>query len=453
MIPSLSGEVFSFEEFDIDFEFDAPRFYDFSRPELDSETEEIEFWFESAGNYPPSPFSPKCNWKLEPLKQITNIISETKPVEISKPVIESGLNRKDQYNGFIYYNQTVKDVSKTKPKSKTKSCCSSTLTRPTASLLARQNKPLDVYSVQLLTRCQRSLAKFGGNLSPILDSKLQNKDTKRPKLEAKVSRVNSNRRSKLTVPKEPNLRTAERSERHRSKLNSETEQNAKPRISSSKRNTTNKNINVEPCSTPLPKSNTPRSQDLLQEFGLRTLLRAKERSSNEPNLRTAERSERHRSKLNSETEQNAKPRISSSKRNTTNKNINVEPCSTPLPKSNTPRSQDLLQEFGLRTLLRAKERSSNAKIDAIQENIATNSRMLKPTKSPKGRLVKGNHSSQVSGFNICPLGSAKSSREKLGEPTSIKYGTPSSYRTDINRSMDLCRKFDSQEVSGSLIIA
>ncbi|CAN6822217.1 unnamed protein product [Brassica oleracea var. botrytis] len=356
MIPSLSGEVFSFEEFDIDFEFDAPRFYDFSRPELDSETEEIEFWFESAGNYPPSPFSPKCNWKLEPLKQITNIISETKPVEISKPVIESGLNRKDQYNGFIYYNQTVKDVSKTKPKSKTKSCCSSTLTRPTASLLARQNKPLDVYSVQLLTRCQRSLAKFGGNLSPILDSKLQNKDTKRPKLEAKVSRVNSNRRSKLTVPKEPNLRTAERSERHRSKLNSETEQNAKPRISSSKRNTTNKNIKVEPCSTPLPKSNTPRSQDLLQEFGLRTLLRA-------------------------------------------------------------------------------KERSSNAKIDAIQENIATNSRTLKPTKSPKGRLVKGNHSS-----------------EKLGEPSSIKYGTPSSYRTDIN-SMDLCRKFDSQEVSGSLIIA
>lgn len=50
----FSGEEFSFEEFDIDFEFDAPRFYDFSRPELDSETEEIEIWFESSGNYPPS---------------------------------------------------------------------------------------------------------------------------------------------------------------------------------------------------------------------------------------------------------------------------------------------------------------------------------------------------------------------------------------------------------------
>ncbi|KAJ4897443.1 Cell cycle regulated microtubule associated protein [Raphanus sativus] len=380
MVPSLSGEVFSLEEFDIDFEFDAPRFYDFSRPELDSETEEIEFWFESAGNYPPSPFSPKCDWKLELLKQITNTISATNPVEILKPVIESlntGLNRKDKYNGFIYYNQTVKDVSKTKPKAKTKSCCSSTLTRPTASLLARQKKPLDVYAVQLLTRCQRSLAKFGGKLSPILDSKLQNQDTKRPKLEPKVTLVNSNRKSKLTVPKEPNLRTAERSERHRSKVNSETESHAKPRISSSKTNTTNKNINSEPTSTPLPKRSTPGSQD-------------------------------H-------------------------------------------------QVFGLRTLLRARERSSNAKIKAIQGNNATNSRTLKPTDSSKVRLVKGNHSrkinSQVYGSNIGLLDSKRSRKQELGEPTSTKYGTQSSYRTDINRRLDLCRKFDSQEVAGSLIIA
>ncbi|KAG2241460.1 hypothetical protein Bca52824_096556 [Brassica carinata] len=405
MVPSLSGEGFSLEEFDIDFEFDAPRFYDFSRPELDSETEEIEFWFESAGNYPPSPFSPKCNWKLEPLKQITNTISETKPVEISKPVIESldtDLNRKDKYNGFIYYNQTVKDVSKTKPKSKTKSCCSSTLTRPTASLLARQNKPLDVYSVQLLTRCQRSLAKFGGNLSPILDSKLQNKDTKSPKLEAKVFK--SNRRSKLTVPKEPNLRTAERSERHRY------------------------------------------SECLLLVNKTVFWLHYKHVFC-----------ESFRSKVNSDTEQNAKSRSSSFKRNTTNKNTNLEPSSTPLPKSNTPRSQ-VLQAFGLRTLLRAKERSSNAKIDVTQENIAFNSKRLKPIDPSKGsRLVKGNHSRklncQVYGSNICPLDSKRSSKEELCEPITIKHGTQSSYMTDINRSLDLCRKFDSQEVAGSLIIA
>lgn len=50
----IFAEDLSVEEFDIDFEFDAPRFYDFSKPELDSETEETELWFESAGNYPPS---------------------------------------------------------------------------------------------------------------------------------------------------------------------------------------------------------------------------------------------------------------------------------------------------------------------------------------------------------------------------------------------------------------
>ncbi|ESQ31703.1 hypothetical protein EUTSA_v10004390mg [Eutrema salsugineum] len=374
----LSGEEFLLEEFDIDFEFDAPRFYDFSRPELDSETQEIEIWFESAGNYPPSPFSPKYNWKFEPLEKITSTSSESKPVEISKPVTESldtGLNRKDKYNGFIYYNQTVKDVSKTKPKSKTRQS-SSTLTRPTASLLARQNKPLDIYSVQLLTRCQRSLGRFSdNNLSPILVSKMQSQDTKRQKLEAKVFKPN--RRSKLTVPKEPNLRTAERSERHRSKFNSGTEQNAKSRISSSKRNTTNKNINLEPSSTPLPKSNTTRSQDL--------------------------------------------------------------------------------QAFRLRTSLRAKERSSNAKIGAIQENDATNSRTLKPIDSSKDRVVKGNHSRkincQVYESHICPLASKSSSKEELGEASSFQYGTQTSCRTDINWSLDLCRKFDSQEVAGSLIIA
>ncbi|CAN7024525.1 unnamed protein product [Brassica oleracea var. botrytis] len=362
MVPCLSGEGFSLEEFDIDFEFDAPRFYDFSRPELDSETEEIEFWFESAGNYSPSPFSPKFNWKLEPLsvRQITNTSSKTKPVD-------TGLNPKDKYNGFIYYNQTVKDVSKTKPKSKTKSSSSSTLTRPTVSLLARQNKPLDVYAVQLLTRCQRSLAKFGDNLSPILVSKLQNQDTKRENLEAKMDQINSNRRSKLTVPKEPKLRTAERSERHRSKVNSEIKQNAKSRVTSPKINTTNKNINHEPSSAPLPKSNTLRSQDL--------------------------------------------------------------------------------KAFGLRTSLRA-----NAKINAIQEKEATNSRTLL-----KGRRAKGNHSGkihcQVYESKIFPLDSKGPSKEGLGEATSIKYGTQSSCRTDINRGLDLCGKFDSQKIEGSLITA
>lgn len=41
-------------EIDLDYEFDAARFFDFTRPESISETDEAEHWFESAGSYPPS---------------------------------------------------------------------------------------------------------------------------------------------------------------------------------------------------------------------------------------------------------------------------------------------------------------------------------------------------------------------------------------------------------------
>ena len=54
-------EFFSIEEpnevekcFDIKYEFGAPQWYDFNRPETDWEAKEAELWFESAGSYPPS---------------------------------------------------------------------------------------------------------------------------------------------------------------------------------------------------------------------------------------------------------------------------------------------------------------------------------------------------------------------------------------------------------------
>ena len=47
-------EMFADEEIDMDYEFDAPQFFDLSRAETYSEAKEAELWFESAGNYPPS---------------------------------------------------------------------------------------------------------------------------------------------------------------------------------------------------------------------------------------------------------------------------------------------------------------------------------------------------------------------------------------------------------------
>nr|VDC85513.1 unnamed protein product [Brassica oleracea] len=276
MDPEMFAEDPSFvEEFDIDFEFDAPRFYDFSKPELDSETEETELWFESAGNYPPSQFSLNLS-----------CIFDDKHLKIPKPV-------SDKYNGFIYYNQTAKNVPKSTQKSKIKPFLrkNSTLTRPTASLLARQNKPLDIYSVQLLTRCQRSLGKLESKISPsILLSMPQTQDTKRQKLESgflrKISRLEQTpfvhkvpkKVSKVTVPKEPNLKTAQRATKLRFKASSAPEQ--VERFSS----TMNKTVSAQESSL----TSLHRSQDF-HEFHLRTSLRAKERSSNVKNAPTDDR--------------------------------------------------------------------------------------------------------------------------------------------------------------------
>lgn len=50
-------------EIDEEYEFDASQFFDFTRPEADSEIEEVERWFDVSGDYPnsrtsvsPSPF-------------------------------------------------------------------------------------------------------------------------------------------------------------------------------------------------------------------------------------------------------------------------------------------------------------------------------------------------------------------------------------------------------------
>ncbi|CAA0401192.1 unnamed protein product [Arabidopsis thaliana] len=272
----IFAEDFSLEKFDIDFEFDAPRFYDFSKPELDSETEETELWFQSAGNYPPSPFSIHLRY-------------EEKHLEIPKPV-------SDQYNGFIYNNQAPKDVPKATHKSKTKTYLrkNSTLTRPTASLLARQNKPLDIYSVRLLTRCQRSLGKCDASSHLTYIQCLKPKITKgknsKPascarccsQTSSKLTALNTfcfgaNLKklfegSKVTVPREPNLKTAQRAARNRFKANSAPEKIAKF--------ISNMNKTVQGTTSPsLPKKNTPHHPQDLQAFHLRTSLRARERSS------------------------------------------------------------------------------------------------------------------------------------------------------------------------------
>ena len=45
---------FEAQEIDLDYEFDAPQFFDFTRPESSEDAQEAECWFESAESYSPS---------------------------------------------------------------------------------------------------------------------------------------------------------------------------------------------------------------------------------------------------------------------------------------------------------------------------------------------------------------------------------------------------------------
>nr|GMD57090.1 protein TPX2-like isoform X2 [Ipomoea batatas] len=91
-------------EIDLDYEFDAARFFDFSRSETIFEIIEAELWFHASGNYPPSPLIIKTNWgsgtsseqktadKSKAKKEIIVVdISEAGEVKIRKR--ERGTNR------------------------------------------------------------------------------------------------------------------------------------------------------------------------------------------------------------------------------------------------------------------------------------------------------------------------------------------------------------------------
>lgn len=47
-------QVYDVVEVDFDYEFDAARFFDFTRPESETESRLSESWFHDAPNYPPS---------------------------------------------------------------------------------------------------------------------------------------------------------------------------------------------------------------------------------------------------------------------------------------------------------------------------------------------------------------------------------------------------------------
>ncbi|KAL8552611.1 hypothetical protein ACS0TY_001338 [Phlomoides rotata] len=202
-------------ETDDDYEFDASHFYDFTRPENDSEIQEVERWFEVSGDYPHSPFVVKLN-----LEKI--LFPEVETKSDSKNTSCDG-DSHSKRKGKEKANPMLQDAAKSKTKLTDKSSKSSTFMEPTASHLAKLLHKAHGQK-HLCTRFQRTSARLDQMRNCVGSDNLA---TKRQKLETGYLKKGSRLKhqfllqhkssKKVTVPREPELETQLRAQRRRSK--------------------------------------------------------------------------------------------------------------------------------------------------------------------------------------------------------------------------------------------
>ncbi|KAM6556937.1 hypothetical protein CsatB_003956 [Cannabis sativa] len=347
--------VFEAVEIDLEYEFDAVRFFDFTREETLSEACEAELWFESAKSYPPSPFVAKLvlredvflgNVNVSPKSDRENPSSSLhggyhvgEGHEICANDVSNGdyealkrgifgnlqkvLNQPHGLSSGLYNH-----LSSNKPKGKTipsvKASCnrSSTLMKPTASQLAKQNRPAQVgssrYKMLHLQNKEKSLNSSsgvenqapkrqkleGGHLRKVTDGKQQtNFVHKAPKKDETTDKNVAHAKLRLTIPREPEFVTEHRAQRTRSVITvcvccgaecsvvcgeidtcfgirprSETEiDQVAPAVRRFKARPLNKKI-FEAPSLPLPKRSTPKLPEF-HEFRLKTMDRAMQKAS------------------------------------------------------------------------------------------------------------------------------------------------------------------------------
>ncbi|KAK9143661.1 hypothetical protein Syun_013061 [Stephania yunnanensis] len=251
------------EEVDFDYEYDASRYFDFVKGETPVEVLEAEMWFDSAQTYPPSPFVIKLN--LEAIleendstfaeqKERASIDSTTSHVDTRMSSEFVGGNQScrggkedvkvnpftsclPNVQGLTFNNHFTLDVPNAKSKTTIKAALTrgSTLMKPTASHLAKQNRPRNPHvSNRSWDRSYKLLHK---NNSSDTVSVVEIQPSKRQKLEGgqlrkvpgsnqhcnfthKASKKQDDHiecnmtqtRLKLTIPREPELETAHRAQ-------------------------------------------------------------------------------------------------------------------------------------------------------------------------------------------------------------------------------------------------
>ncbi|KAM7258566.1 hypothetical protein ACFE04_014307 [Oxalis oulophora] len=200
----------NFYEVDLGYEFDAVRFYDFTLPESLEEALNAEQWFKTASSYPPSPF-------------VTQLISREETANDS--CVENSVRSDDADDGDVnntgwrFKSQASTDKPKAKPKSSIKHIPrSSTLMKPTASQLAKQNRPTQVAT----SRFPTFLGQIDkGSCNPAIESQA----SKRQKLEGgNLQKINDGKQHVELLRKVPikefHLKTSERATQHSSAASS-----------------------------------------------------------------------------------------------------------------------------------------------------------------------------------------------------------------------------------------
>ncbi|TKY70881.1 TPX2 protein [Spatholobus suberectus] len=325
----IEEQVFVAHEIDLDYEFDAGRFFDFSAQETPAQARQAELWFQSAGSYPPSPFVAK----LVVREDDVSASSESERPECAtavhgaKSIVPSGIGFSrivfhhdgskggggsgnisallsgvprdvnmqllQVTTGLTFSSKTISGNLNSKVKSAVMKC--STLMKPTASQLAKLNQPPQIVSARFQKvqdhnkkmnlstssgiECQAAKRQKleGGLLHKVGDVKQQvNFVHKAPKKVATVDQNSGHSKLKITIPREPDLETAHRAQRIRPKNASEVEvvTVTAPRF---KARPLNRKILNAPL-LPLSKRSTPRLPEF-QEFHLKTQERAMQHSS------------------------------------------------------------------------------------------------------------------------------------------------------------------------------
>ncbi|KAL0324387.1 UNVERIFIED_CONTAM: protein TPX2 [Sesamum calycinum] len=323
---------FTAYEIDLEYEFDASRFFDFSRAESPLEARQAELWFDSAGSYPPSRVESMNLCEGDSDVEVDREISamgtqygdgEGQDKETSSTV-HIGSQQKFQDHshklpsGLTFYNHMEKNVnSQNQTKLSMKPACprTSTLMKPTASQLAKQNRPFQAGYSRSHTSVLDKTSKSSASTSVI-----ENQAAKRQKLEGGLLRKphsgslkcslmritedynskqvagtvqlqqtnfvhkvpqregfldgSSRAKPRITIPRDPDLETAQRAQRTRTK--SSKEETVTSTVRRFKALPLNRKILEAPSL--LPKRSTPRLPDF-QEFHLKTSERAMQHSS------------------------------------------------------------------------------------------------------------------------------------------------------------------------------